>query len=187
LILRVGVELLKIRVEDIKEKPICLSAEEPVSDYPSLTDLSGSGECEFTAPVKINLTALRECDHIRVVANVSTRVRLHCSRCLEEYERNIDTEFTLFCDKKSGVPLDNETELKEKDLLSIFYEGDFIDFASEIEEQLIMEIPYKPLCREECKGLCGKCGSNLNDGDCGCGPQGTGFKFGVLKNFKVNK
>jgi uncharacterized protein len=178
---------LKIRVEDIKEKPVCLCADEPATDYPALTDLSSSGECEFTAPININLTVSREYDHIRVVGNVSTSVRMHCSRCLEEFERDMDTSFTLFFDKKSGVPLDAETELKESDLLSIPYDGDYIDFTSEISEQLIMEIPYKPLCREECKGLCNNCGANLNTGDCGCGPEGASFKFGALKNFKVNK
>ena len=178
---------MKLRVEDIKEKPVSLSAEEPVSDYPALTDLSSSGECEFTAPISIDLTALRECDHIRVDGNVSTRVRMQCSRCLEEFERDINSTFTLFCDKKSGVALDAETELKEKDLISILYQGDYIDFTSEIGEQLIMEVPYKPLCREECKGLCSKCAANLNAGDCGCGLEGPSFKFGVLKNFKANK
>jgi uncharacterized protein len=179
--------ILKIRVEDIKESPVTLSADEQSSDYPALADLSSSGDCEFTAPISINLTVSRECDHIRVAGNVSTRARLHCSRCLEEFERDMDTTFTLFFDKKSGVPLDAETELKEKDLLSIPYDGDYIDFTSEIEEQLIMEIPYKPLCREECMGLCSKCGANLNAGDCGCGPEEASFKFGALKNFKVNK
>ncbi len=178
---------MRIRVEDIKVKPVHLSAEESVSNYPALMGLSSSGGCDCIAPVNIDLTALREYDHIRVEGHVATRVRLHCSRCLEEFETDIASSFILFYNKKSGLPLDAEAELKEEDLLSISYEGDYIDFTSELEEQLIMEVPYKSLCKEECKGLCSGCGANLNDGDCGCRQEGPSFKFGALKNFKVNK
>lgn len=179
---------MRLRVEEIKTKPIQVSAEEPVTGYPALMGLSNSGECEFLAPVKIDLKAEREYDHLRVEGTVGTRVRLQCSRCLEQFEKDIvSSSFTLFYNKRSGLPLDNDSELKEEDLLTVPYDGDYIDFTTELEEQLIMEIPYKSLCKEECKGLCSNCGANLNYGACGCGGEGTGFKFGALKDFKVNK
>lgn len=178
---------MKIKVENIKEKPVIISAEEPVSDYPALTNVNGTGECDFLAPVKVDLTAIREYDHIRVDGHVETSVRLRCSRCLDAFEKDLASTFTLFYDEDSGAPLGEEAELREEELATIHYEGDYIDFTSEIAEQLIMEIPYKPLCKEECKGLCGTCGANLNDQDCGCGIEGTGFKFGALKDFKLNK
>jgi uncharacterized protein len=178
---------LKIKVEEIKEKPVIISAEEPVSDYPALTDVNGSGECDFIAPVRIDLAAVREYDHIRVDGHVETTVRLRCSRCLDVFETEVASSFTLFYNKKSGVPLDDEIELREEDLTTISYQGDYIDFTREIEDQLITEVPYKPLCKGECKGLCSTCGANLNDGDCGCGREGSGFSFGALKDYKINK
>jgi uncharacterized protein len=51
----------------------------------------------------------------------------------------------------------------------------------------MMEIPLKPLCKEECLGLCNKCGADLNKGDCGCDRSDINFKMSVLKSFKVNK
>lgn len=178
---------MKIKVDDIKLAPVNLSAEESVDDYPALLDLIGSGECDFVAPIAIELTAMQEYDHIRVDGSVATKVRLRCSRCIEEYEADISSTFTLFYNKTSGVPLDAEQELQDADFLTVSYEGDYIDFTAEIEEQLVMEVPYKPLCSDECVGLCSKCGANLNNGDCGCGREEPSFKFSALKNFKVNK
>lgn len=178
---------LRIKVEDIKAKPEIIRVEKLFEDYPALLELSSSGDCEFVAPLKINLTVEREYDHIRVEGAIETSVRMHCSRCLEEFEKDVATSFSLFYNKTTGAPLDEETELKEEDLHTVFYEGDYIDFTNEIEEQVLMEIPYKPLCKSECKGLCGVCGTNLNDGACGCEPEPSGFKFGALRNFKVNK
>ncbi len=182
-----GARQLKIKVEEIKKKPVIVSAEEPVSDYPALTNVSDSGECEFTSPVKIDLTAIREYDHIRVDGHVKTTVRLQCSRCLENFETEIASFFTLFYNKKTGVRLDDEIELREEDLTTVSYVGEYIDFTTEIEDQLIMEVPLKPLCREDCRGLCGNCGANLNAADCGCGRGEPDFRFGALKDYKINK
>ncbi len=178
---------MKVRVEDITEKGVVLSAEEPVEDYPSLQALGTSGECEITSPVKIEITALREYDHIRVDGHVSTIARLRCSRCLAEYYAGLAASFTLFYDKTTGVPLEEEAELKEQDLVSIAYDGEYIDFTNEIAEQILMEIPYKPLCKEECKGICSQCGTDLNAGECSCRREGASLHFAVLKDFKVKK
>lgn len=178
---------MKVKVEEIKEKEIRLIAEESSDDYPALMALTSSGECEFLSPIKIDLAAFREYDHIRVNGHVETNVRLHCSRCLAEYETNITSAFSLFYNKTSGASLDEERELTEEDLLSASYEGDYIDFTAEIAEQILMEIPFKPLCKEECRGLCSMCGADLNVGDCGCNRTEPSLKFSALKNFKVIK
>jgi uncharacterized protein len=178
---------LKIRVEEIKDREIRLVAEESLENYPVLMDLSRARECEFLAPIKIELAAFMEFDHIRVNGQVETVVRLSCSRCLTEYETNIVAPFTLFYNKISGVSLEDDLELTETDLVSVSYEGDYIDFTAEITEQIIMEIPLKPLCKEDCLGLCSNCGADLNSVDCGCNRTETGLKFAALKKFKVIK
>lgn len=178
---------MKIKVEEIKVKPVVVSVEEPLSDYPALTGLGENGECEFTAPVKIDLVAAREYDHIRVEGHVESRVRLRCSRCAGVFETGIGSSFTLFYNKTSGAPLDDEMELREEDIATVPYQGDYIDFTRELEDQLIMEVPYKALCSEKCKGLCSVCGADLNEGDCGCGREAPDFRFGVLKDYKIKK
>jgi uncharacterized protein len=178
---------LKIRVDEIKDKEIRLVAEEPLNNYPALLEVSSARECEFLSPINVELVVFREFDHIRVNGRVETTVRLSCSRCLAEFDANVKSLFTLFYNKTSGLPLEEEQELTETDLDSASYEGDYIDFTAEISEQVLMEIPFKPLCKEDCSGLCSNCGADLNTVDCGCSHTETNLKFAALKNFKVIK
>ena len=178
---------LRIRVEGITERETRLLAEESLENYPVLLALSKARESEFIAPIKIEITAFREYDHIRVNGQVETEVRLTCSRCLVEYETALSSSFTLFYNKGSAVPLDVELELAGDELDSASYDGDYIDFTAEITEHVLMEIPLKPLCKEDCLGLCSNCGADLNFDDCSCNRNGTGLKFSALRNFKVIK
>jgi uncharacterized protein len=179
---------VKIRVDEIKDKTIDLSTVEKVADYPELLAFQESGGCTFLEPLRVQLTVAREYDHIRAHGRVATTVRLGCSRCLAEYETEIDSLFTVFyMPAASGILQDEEVELTEQDLVSATFEGDEIDFAREISEQFLTEIPLKPLCCEECKGLCPVCGADLNETDCGCNDESFSLKFGALKNLRIEK
>lgn len=180
-------EYLKIRIDDIKDKELAFAAEEPVGDFPILKAMESAGECQFLAPLNLELTAAREYDHFRVQGSVSTAVRLTCSRCLVEFSSQITSQFTIFYLRGAGPPQDEEVELSEEDLVSVTFEGDEIDLSPEIAEQVSMELPYKPLCSEECQGLCVTCGADLNNGECGCPGVESNLRFSALKNFKVKK
>lgn len=178
---------MKIRVEGLSDTPLRLKAREPVTDFPSLAELQENGDCRFLGPLQLDFTVAREFDHIRVHGRIETKVRYICSRCLAEYDTALCTEFTIFYTKTVRVPLEEEIALAEEDLVSVSYEGDTIDFTKEVEEQVLMEIPLKPLCREDCKGLCSTCGADLNAGGCECARSAAGFTFSALKDFTVKK
>ena len=177
---------MKIRIDEIKGKVIDLSSVAEVADYPLLAALQESGECLFLGPLQVQLSVAREYDHIRAHGRVATKVRLGCSRCLSEYTTDIDSPFTVFyMPAAAGVLQDEEVELTKEDLVSATYEGDEIDFSREIAEQVLTEIPVKPLCREDCKGLCPVCGTDLNELTCGCKGESLNNKFGALKSLKL--
>lgn len=179
---------MKIRVDEIKDKVIDLSAVDEVAAFPELAALQESGECVFLGPLRVQLNVVREYDHIRAHGRVATTVRLGCSRCLSEYDAEIDAPFTVFYLRAvAGASQDEEVELTEEDLISATYAGDEIDFAREISAQVLTEIPFKPLCREDCRGLCPVCGADLNDTECGCKDESSSFTFGGLKNLKIEK
>lgn len=178
---------MKIRVEGLTDTPLRLSDSEPVADFPSLTELQDNGECRFLGPLQLDFTVAKEFDHLRVHGRIKTGVCFKCSRCLAEFDAPLEAEFTIFYTKATKVPLEEEVALAEEDLVSVSYEGDTIDFTNEVEEQLLMEIPLKPLCREDCKGLCSNCGADLNAGGCECDRSAAGFTFSALKDFTVKK
>lgn len=178
---------MKIRVADINDKPKTLTAVEAFSVYPSLVKVQEAGECEFRAPLAVELSIVREYDHIRVHGTVGTSVKLTCSRCLTEYCSEVASSFTIFYTKSAEAQPEDEVELGEEDLIAVTYSGDELDFSDEIAEQVLLEIPYKPLCSEECLGLCLTCGTDLNNFKCSCSENTVSMAFSSLKGLSVKR
>lgn len=156
---------MKIRVDDITDKPRLLTFEESYDVFPVLASIHKVGQSEFLSPLSVTLTVVREYGHIRVKGDVSVRMRFPCSRCLSLYDSDIRSEFTVFYTEGNRFDSDeDEVELAEEDLISVSYEGEEIDFSHEVAEQVVMELPLKPLCGDDCRGLCTMCGADLNEG-----------------------
>jgi len=68
----------------------------------------------------------------------------------------------------SGAEAEEGVELGDADLDLLPYDGESVDLEPILREQLVLAVPYAPLCREDCKGLCPQCGTNLNQGTCAC-------------------
>jgi len=178
---------LKIRIDEVKRKQVDLSEEEPASHYENLAKMEQAGECSFIEPVRTQLSAVWEYDHVRATGTVETAVRLSCSRCLTEYELPVSSSFTIFYTEASDGQFDEEVELSDEDLISVSFQGDEIVVDDEIAEQVMMEVPFKPLCREECQGLCSECGADLNLKECGCDRGGINLKMSALKKISIDK
>jgi uncharacterized protein len=178
--------MVVLRVEEIKKKPREVSFTEQSSGFAALHEAEQSGECTFLAPVSGMLLATWEYDHVRVEGRVGTRVRHACARCLAEFEQDISASFVVYYSEAApGMEPDDEIELAERDLLSASYAGDEIHVAQEIAEQLLMELPVKPLCDERCLGLCPGCGVDLNKESCSCERQSGSLAFSALQQFTV--
>jgi uncharacterized protein len=181
--------VLTVRLEDIREKTAEISEQLPGAAFPVLSEMIQSGEVVLTSPVCVEITAAHEFDHVRVNGRVDAGIRLACSRCLAEYEDRIGSTFVLFYTKAQGADTDQdeEVELSETDLVSVTYRGDEIDLIPEVDEQIVMELPLKPLCSDQCRGLCSSCGTDLNLADCGCSRDAPALTFSVLKDLKINQ
>ncbi|MBA4494741.1 YceD family protein [Paenactinomyces guangxiensis] len=114
-------------------------------------------------PVKVTAQVLKLDSHlIEVKAEQSTHATLTCSRCLSEIEIPVQTEWVeQFTDVENQA---GETEEHEIHLI----EGNILDLTPYIREALLLSIPLAPVCREDCKGLCPKCGVNKNTDACEC-------------------
>ena len=82
---------------------------------------------------------------------------------------------------------DDDGRLRTEDLEFSLYDGDQIDLAPLVAEQLILALPSRALCREDCQGLCPSCGTNLNLHQCGCAQQARDPRLAVLRPPKVER
>lgn len=152
--------------------------------FPVLGSLVKNGECRFPDPLVIELTVIPERNLIRVDGVITTTVELACSRCLAEFKERLKRRFTLRFSRESTdeTPAEKEIEVTDAHVGLTFYSGESIDFTDTVQEQVVLALPYKPLCRETCKGLCPRCGSDLNAGPCGCTEDDRRNPFAVLKD-----
>jgi uncharacterized protein len=107
----------------------------------------------------------------------------HCARCLGTYTFPLAAEFELVLVPQRPLPA--ETELSGDDLDLSFYAGDEIDLSPLVLEQLVLALPTRPLCRDACRGLCPKCGIDLNSGKCACVQDEGDPRLAVLRTLKV--
>lgn len=97
---------------------------------------------------------------------ISAELKVNCGRCLNSFHKNLATKLSVeLIEEQDGLNIEDEDEDKDDIIL---YQDDNIDLAKIVREQIIMSIPMKLLCSENCKGLCVQCGINKNEEQCQC-------------------
>jgi uncharacterized protein len=176
---------LKINVATIPEEGLNIAISEdgkwfkecfPDSDHPDFSLRKVDAQCQI---IKTSGT-------IFIRGEISISLIVDCSRCLEDVNLLVGGDFAY-----TLVPAKPETkedlELTAEELEISYYQGEFIDLKPIICEQIILQIPVKSLCSEECKGLCPHCGINLNASACNCHLDFIDERLAALKNFKIKK
>lgn len=120
-----------------------------------------------------------------VNGRVLTNVRRACSRCTELFDKKIDIQFKNVFTHDAAAGKD--VELKREDLEFTIFRGDTFDVGQVIVEQISLNLPIKPLCNDDCLGLCVRCGKNLNEGICGCRDESIDVRFEQLKNLTIKQ
>jgi len=121
--------------------------------------------------VEGKVTLVRTDRGILTEATLHTEVKVTCSRCLSLFDYpltlSIEEEYFPITDVVSGISL----SLPEEPGCFTIDEHHVLDLTEAIRQYALLAIPMKPLCRQDCAGLCPTCGHNLNQGPCDCLPQ----------------
>ena len=110
---------------------------------------------------------------------LSYRQKVTCDRCLQPVEEAIESPLELLVEQGGHDPAE-ERELADDDLGTMRVEGDTLDTEPLILEQMQLNVPMKPLCRPDCRGLCPTCGTDLNRETCACTPAGPDPRWAAL-------
>ena len=132
----------------------------------------------FPEPVHVAGNVVNRSGYMFLTLNAKVKYRTQCARCLSELER----EYTF--DLTKNVALDKDVSDEDDDVAVIVGSG--IEMDEPLEELLFLELPSRDLCKEDCAGLCPKCGANLNKGDCGCEKKEIDPRLAVLKKYLDN-
>jgi len=141
-------------------------------------------DLELMRPVNVDLEIYKRPDHIRIVGAIRSILRLVCHRCLKAFTWPFEEKVDVFLIEEAKAPQDEETELEVDELEYEFFDGEEIEIDRLVAEQIFLALPYKILCSETCKGLCARCGANLNEEPCECDRLSKESPFNALEEMK---
>jgi uncharacterized protein len=123
-------------------------------------------------------------DDIRLQGDLSTRLELACARCLDPLEQDVARKFDLLY-----RPLGTEAGKEEISITAVeaevsYYQGDGLLLEDALREQVLLALPLRAICREDCKGLCPHCGKNLNAEQCSCAEPHEDLRWSALKEIR---
>jgi len=145
-------------------------------------DVAQEGDAyRIVAPVLLDFDIRKDKDKFRLVGSAKTELELPCSRCLEPFRLLVDAPFDMRFLPATELAEDDEREVQDEELDTSYYRDDQIDLNELLREQFYLVLPMKPLCRDECKGLCPQCGTNWNTASCTCTTQWEDPRLAALK------
>ncbi len=159
-------EGLKVEFKDVKDLGEDLRIKNPFSGYLKLK--------------KIGI-------EVKLEGFLDGVIILECDRCLVSFEFPVKHEFKISIQPLNSLNIEEEKELMEEDMEVSFYENSWISFYDILREEIFLAIPYKKLCKPDCKGLCPVCGTNLNENTCNCKVSKKESPFAILKNLLKEK
>lgn len=132
-------------------------------------------------------------DEIVLDGEIETSLDLECARCLARYRHRVQEAFRLVlepagsrspAEPEAAAALERDGLCATDDLELAWYRGSEVQLDSICLEILSLALPVKPLCREECPGLCTSCGAPLEQGACGCAETQPNSPFAVLASLR---
>jgi uncharacterized protein len=118
---------------------------------------------------------------VRIKGKLSARAEVDCDRCLMSVAVPVETEFDVGYVPAEDYTASEAAELKEEDLSLSVFDGETIDVDELVCEQLLLALPARALCGDECKGLCPTCGANRNTSPCDCHDKEIDPRWAGLK------
>ena len=167
----------------------------------------GLAEADATlrGPLSVSLDLMQADEMIAVTGVLEGTVVRQCVRCLKEYddalafsvraafaregkEAKTGARQPKIIEPRKGRPAsakaEAEVENEDEGDDRYFYQGDHVELAPMLREHVILAAPMQPLCREECAGLCARCGKDLNEGPCQCPAEAPATAIRVIRSTK---
>jgi uncharacterized protein len=136
------------------------------------------------APVRLKLDVTRKGQDLYLKGKASVRAVLQCGRCLEEYTCDLAAPIGVWV-VVGGSAGGSDTE-KRENVIEVKNGARYADLTEHVRSELLVQLPLKQVCRDDCKGLCPECGTNMNLDTCGCKKEAHDSRWEALKEFKRN-
>jgi uncharacterized protein len=157
--------MTEVAVAEIPEEGLTLSFHEE----PAALDLSVAG-ARFIHPVEADVTLQKTGDAVLVTGRLALPIMFECVSCLREFVAPF--EIPVEAQYVPGDPSlqSGEHVMPVEEAENYYYRDDVIALDDLVRQEVLLALPYKPLCTPDCRGLCAQCGQDLNISTCACAP-----------------
>lgn len=138
----------------------------------------------LTAPANVKGSVRLSGNEVFVNGHVDTRAQVECDRCLKPVELPVSADFALEYITGPEYESSDVAELSEAEMSVSVFDGKGIDVDEIVKEQVLLAVPTRMLCREDCKGICPECGIDKNTGECQCVTDDIDPRWAALRNLE---
>jgi uncharacterized protein len=135
-------------------------------------------------PVIVNGRVKTSRSEVRVSGRIETQVNVDCDRCLKTLEVPVAADFALQYITGQEYESSHIAALPADEMAVSVFDGEAIDVDEIVREQILLAVPDRALCREDCKGICSSCGIDLNAGSCNCDSTEIDPRWAALRKLK---
>ena len=139
---------------------------------------------QLATPVTVKGRIKRSGAEVIVSGNITGQLFINCDRCLKPLETVLNNQFELEYVSGSEYEALPDAELTEAQMAISVFDGVGIDVDEIVKEQVLLAVPARLLCRDDCKGLCPNCGADRNTTDCNCETSISDPRWDALKSLK---
>jgi uncharacterized protein len=178
---------MKIPLDDITESTTEISFCERIDELNDLYKNRPLRDFGFPRFLDVDLVYYRSGQEIFFKGSFTGVLEGSCSRCLSSYLFPLNKEFDFVLSPDPSRSGRKTEELRWQDLGLSYYATEEINLAPLIREQVMLALPTRPLCKENCRGLCGGCGANLNHESCVCMDSTADPRMAIFRTLKVGR
>jgi DUF177 domain-containing protein len=177
-----------IEIHELERRPVNFDEEftpgiiDFGEDVQQRTPLKSDGRADLVEEHHSKYKVLKD---IRLQGALATTLELVCARCLEPVVQQVDRKFDLLYRPQGSDGGDEEQSVSGTDAEIGYYQGEGLLLEDVLREQVLLSVPLRTLCREDCKGLCAVCGKNLNHEQCSCAQEAADPRWEALKDLRT--
>jgi len=176
-----------IEVRELEDHPIDFDQEYPpgaidlLPEVQQKTPLRGIGRAQLVEERDGKHQTIKD---IRLNGEVRIALELPCARCLDPVVHQVERSFDLLYRPLGTDSGHEELSVTDAEAEIGYYEGEGLLLEDALREQVLLALPLKTVCREDCKGLCPHCGKNLNEIQCSCVDEVEDPRWSALKEIR---
>ncbi len=174
---------MKIAVDQITESVKELRFTEGPENLNEIFAKEKNDDFHFNTFLNVDMAYYRSGQELFFRGSLASVVEGRCSRCLRKYTFPLENEFAFVL--TPGPSAVKRGEVSAEDMGMSFYNTDDIDLSPFVREQVLLALPTRPLCDDHCRGLCARCGANLNEESCLCSSPTLDPRMDVFRTLKL--